>query len=227
MEIDLLKVKFQYSDIGHRNENLDRFGHIDKGNWSLSYVIDGFDINSPHYVDSLKEQLDNIKNLPSNCSEKQIIEAISNAISFERHFSGKASVAIVICLKNKMITLTAGDTRVYQLTSLKRTIDHSRAQEMIDAGKSHINSLYRHPLRKYLIRKLEPKSKFSDLIRAEHKNIESIMLCSDGIWSCFNSDDDIYNSISKGHNIFIEQALSNRSTNRDNMTVLWLEPSCS
>lgn len=223
MGVDLLKIKFQYTDIGHRDENLDRFGHIDKENWSLSYVIDGFEINSPHYVDTLKQQIDNINCLSNDCSEMQIIEAISNAISFEGHFSGKASVAIVICLQNKMITLTAGDTRVYQLTSLKRTIDHSRAQEMIDIGKANANSLYRHPLRKYLIRKLEPRSKFTDLIRTDHENIESIMLCSDGLWSCFNSDDEIYRSISKGHDILIEQALSNRRINRDNITVLWLE----
>ncbi len=221
--VDLLEVKYQYSDIGHRDENLDRFGHIKKDLWSFSYVIDGFVINSPHYVDSLKQQLDNLNNLPSNSTEKQIIEAISSAISFDHKHSGKASVAIVVCLPNKMITLTAGDTRVYLLTSLKRTTDHSQAQKMIDLGRSKASSLYQHPLRKYLIKKLEPGCNIDELTRNEHHSIENIMLCSDGVWSCFNSDEDLYQCVSKGHDAFTEQALLKRSVNRDNMTILWLE----
>ncbi|MFM2599423.1 PP2C family protein-serine/threonine phosphatase [Vibrio fortis] len=219
----MLKVKFQYSDIGHRNENLDRFGHIEKDHWSFSYVIDGFDIKTPHYVDSLKDQLDKLIELPSSSSEEQILKAITHAINFENHFSGKASIALAICLPTKIITLTAGDTRIYRLDSLERTLDHSRAQEMINIGRAKVGSLYKHPLRKYLIKKLEPGCSIDVLTIDTHQTIEDIMICSDGVWSCFSSDDELYQAISEGHDVFTEQALSNRQTNRDNMTILWLQ----
>lgn len=222
---NLLKIKFTYSDIGHRSENLDRFGHIEKERWSFSYILDGFNIKDPHYVDTLKAQLDRIKDLPESSSEEQILDSINQAIEFNNHLSGKASVALVVCLPNKTITLTAGDTRVYRLASLERTTDHSKAQEMIDLGRSDKSSLYKHPLRKYLVKSLEPGCSIEKLTKNIHYDNEDIMICSDGVWSCFKSDNELHNSILNGSENFKEQALLNRTDNRDNMTILWLEKS--
>ncbi|MEZ8495226.1 PP2C family serine/threonine-protein phosphatase [Vibrio splendidus] len=220
----MLKVNYSSSDIGDRTENLDRLGHIQGDNWSFSYVLDGFEVVTPHYVDSLQESLQCIKNLSSITSKSDILIALYSAINQIHKGKGKASVAFVICIDGKISTLTAGDTRVYRVDSLDRTIDHSLAQKMINDGKSPKASLHQHPYRRYLLKKLYPGCSKEELTLNEYDNIESIMLCSDGIWSCFKKDEELYDHLPKGPESVLKIARSNRKKHRDNMTMLWLIP---
>ena len=221
----MLEVYYTISDIGDRTENLDRSGHYNGKNWSLSYVIDGFEVCEPHYVDILEKELESlILSLPSKTNEQILLSTISKALTNVQGVEGKASVAFVICVDNIMSILTAGDTRVYLLDSNERTIDDSVAQKIINEGKSPSTSLNRHPLRKYLLKNIHSGCDDSDLTIKKYENLENLIICSDGVWSRFKDDKDFFISAKEGGNYLFNKAKNNINEKMDNMTILYLSP---
>ncbi|EGR3260078.1 TPA: PP2C family serine/threonine-protein phosphatase [Vibrio parahaemolyticus] len=220
----MLKVVYECSFQGDRDENLDRYGHYQGINWSFSYVIDGFDIAEPHYVDSLESSLRDITSLPEKSTREELLNQIEKAITMEHEHKGKASVAFVLCVDDDMCFLTAGDTRIYRLESQNRTLDHSVAQDLVNQGKAPEKTLFKHPYRRYLKRKLQRGSGLQAIELSETYRVESVMLCSDGVWSCFESDDDVYKSMAIGGENLLDTAINSKDRNRDNMTVLHLAP---
>lgn len=220
----MLKVTFSLSDIGDREENLDRWGHIHGSNWSISYLADGFQIHHPHYVDSLQEQLNSIT-LPKQATEEELLEAIGTALSYNHIPDGRASIVIAININEELLLLNVGDTRAYLIGSKTRTKDYSSAQYLIDEGKARPESLHQHPLRRYLRKSLCNNSSLDTLTMTKYGQLEEVMLCSDGVWCCFQDDNELYNATSKGPQELFSLALALRKENRDNMTLLWLEPS--
>lgn len=219
----MITAYFGQSIQGDREENLDRYGHIVKGNWSISYLLDGYVICEPHYVDALENKLRELEDAPENLSLDEIEDKLSQAISGIIQEEGKASVVFVICAERKLVILSAGDTRAYLPARQQRTLDHSRAQQLVDQGKAHAETLHQHPCRRYLHNSLSNESKGLDCLdRIAVDNIEDIVLCSDGVWSCFRNDDEVYDALRLGgENLFLK-AQENKPEGKDNMTILHL-----
>jgi serine/threonine protein phosphatase PrpC len=220
----MLNLVYIKSSDGDRNENLDRYGHIKGSGWSLSYLFDGFKIFEPHYVDRLQLEIEKISLEQGNLKIDDILKKLAQLISIEDSPNGNASVVFVISTDEGISVLYAGDTRAYFLSSKKRTLDHSRAQQMIDEGRSKSDTLPYHPLRRYLTKHLNGTSDLNSLVRVNNLEKQEIILCTDGVWACINSDHDFFNLAEEGGSNIYEQAISNCPSNQDNMTILHLKP---
>lgn len=190
----MLKLNTECTYTGDRESNLDRIGHFSGNNWSISYMLDGFFVCEPHYVDSLVEKIKVlIKTIPLCVELENLIKVISTSLEDKTISQGKASAVFVLSLDDKVRIFHAGDTRYYILEKNIRSKDHSQAQRMVDDKKSPQKSLYKHPYRKYLTRSISSGSSISSLEEIEFNSINSLILCSDGFWSCFESEEEIYN----------------------------------
>lgn len=212
------------SDQGDRKENLDRYGHIDKNNWSFSYLLDGFEVVTPHYVDELVTGFKKIENLSIELSLSDLVNELSVIISSMNSIKGKASGVLVACADKKASIFFAGDTRAYLLNSNVRTVDHSVAQTLVTDGKIRPETLLRHPYRKYLTKKLQKGSDIEELDRIDLDEIEDIILCTDGIWSCIEEDEYFFQvAKSEGGIRQIYEEAKQRKEKKDNMTIMHLK----
>lgn len=179
----MLKVEFAETFKGDRDENLDRFGHISGNNWSVSYLLDGYKIATPHYVDSLQDNINN--KLSAKISHHSLIETLNSAF-IGINSEGKSSAVLVICINSKTLIMTAGDTRAYMLSSNIRTTDHSQVQFLVEQGKIHPSHANKHPLRKYIRKSIEKSSSLTSFHIDTYEGVEDILLCTDGFWSHLN-----------------------------------------
>ena len=219
-----MDVVYANSNIGDRTENLDRFGHIKGIHWSVSYVLDGFYPSEPHFVDSLQKNInDSFAPFTDNeIDNDDFITIMSNALK-NAEGKGKASVGLLGHLFDDAIIMTSGDTRIYFVDEKTRTTDHSKAQEMINSGRSPSTSLHIHPYRRYLTKSINEKSDIHDFDIEYKKNKGCVLICSDGIWSSFNSDNEIFsiNSKQSSELCFLE-AKKAKPGKTDNLTMLYL-----
>lgn len=221
----MLNLSYINTYIGDREENLDRFGHISGLNWSVTYLLDGFLIKSPHYVEALVNSLNiTFQNYTSKAlSETYLLQLLNGALNITINHKGKASAAFVISIDDVITTLTAGDTRVYYINEKERTKDHSKAQDLIDQGRSPESSLYRHPLRKYLTKSITTGSDINELSITRKESVNDVIICSDGVWSCFSSDNVFYDidNVDKANTVF-KAAKKHTEYEVDNITLMLL-----
>ena len=192
----MLVNSLNFSATGARNNQLDRIGYFKGENWSVAYILDGLVELTPHFVDcvdsNLKEAFGALgQSISIKILRDLAIEAISNNIVNE----GKASIALVISVDDQVLILTAGDTRVYFLKERTRTIDHSRTQELISAGKLNAALLNKNAFRKYLTKRIYKdmdEIELEELIHNEVSEGSMYVICSDGFWSGFDNDEEIY-----------------------------------
>lgn len=219
-----MDVIYACTDIGDRAENLDRLGHIDGLHWSVSYVLDGFYPSEPHFVDSLQKSINDsfIPFIKNEIDNDKFITIMSDALA-NAEGEGKASVGLLGHLFDDVIIMTSGDTRIYFIDEKTRTTDHSKAQEMINSGRSPAASLHIHPYRRYLTKSINEKSDIHDFDIEYKKNEGDVLICSDGFWSSFNSDDEIFsiNSKRSSEQCFLK-AQKAKPGKADNLTMLYL-----
>jgi serine/threonine protein phosphatase PrpC len=218
----MLSLYFSETYQGDRSENLDRFNHIKGSNWTISYILDGYGLATPHYVDELtlniKSQIIGL----GKTTKKQIFIAIDQAISSTTESKGKASAVFAICIDSETHLISIGDTRAYLLDSKARTKDHSQVQHLIDNGAVSSEKANQHPLRKYLRRSLKGGHSIDSFDIYENIEDDTIILCSDGFW-CNFSDDDIFNieNTKDAAHIFNTSKKLNIG-NADNQTLIFL-----
>jgi serine/threonine protein phosphatase PrpC len=209
---------------GQRTKNLDRCYFYQGIDWNISIIIDGFVNKKPHFVECL------IKNINTEVSSLENITSLSglnnvviNAIKQETFGKGKASIAIVTSYQDSVSLLTIGDTRVYLIDRKIRTIDHSRAQELVNQGKCNGNTINQNGYRRYLTKSLCSKNKNFDIDITNYEKFTSgntILICSDGFWSRFKDDSTIFSFSSSSLIAYIESLLNQDL--EDNTTVLLL-----
>lgn len=210
---------------GRRNSQLDRIGYYQGLKWSVAYILDGFDEKTPHFVDCVNNNLKKTFSAPNEASslkelQNLAIEAMKNNIIND----GKASIAMLIYVDGQVSVLTAGDTRVYFLVERTRTIDHSKAQELVLAGKLNQSFLNQNVYRKYLTRSIHKGMNESVLEKLNYDYISEdsqFIICSDGFWSRFNNDNDIYNFNLQALNAYLS-AVNNEDFS-DNASVMLME----
>jgi serine/threonine protein phosphatase PrpC len=192
----MLVNSLKFTTKGTRICQLDRIGYYQGGNWSVAYILDGLVESTPHFVDCVDNNLKSLFNALAPYASLQsledlAIEAISNNVVSE----GKASIALLIYTDNQVSILTAGDTRVYFLNERTRTIDHSIAQELVSSGKLNEAFLNQNAFRKYLTKCIYKDMDKCELEKSTYNEISEdsrFIICSDGFWSDFDNDEDIY-----------------------------------
>jgi serine/threonine protein phosphatase PrpC len=182
----MIQIEYVATDIGDRHSNLDRHGHFSSATWSFSYLLDGFREVEDHFVYALEKALvTGVQLLESPVGYDSLCALIDNALTQVRSTKGAASAVFYLEALDGAGYLAAGDTRIYWLDQAQRTVDHSRAQDYIDNGRSPRSSLSQHPLRNQLTRSLSAKHGYSLLssIRCDPLGPgEKILLCTDGFW---------------------------------------------
>lgn len=217
----MLNVEFSESYLGDRDENLDRHGHIKGECWSLSYLLDGYEPHTPHYVDILSESIHEKCTIDLN--EDMVIKSLEDALSLPNNIKGKASAVFVLCSHNQMHIMTAGDTRAYLLQSKTRTTDHSQFQFLLDKGMISGHQANNHPLRKYLRKSLNSSSSLDSLEARTLDNVEDVLLCSDGFWSNFEESEIFTTNTAEESKSKFEISKTKRPGESDNQTLLLLK----
>lgn len=221
----MLVDKLSFTTKGNRLIQLDRVGYYHGYNWSVAYILDGFIESTPHFVDCVNRNLQTILGGASQVQsldslKKLIFEAINSDIKNE----GKASIAVIICVDRSILILTAGDTRVYNLSERTRTTDHSRAQELVSSGKLRKDLLNQNAFRKYLTKKIYKDMKetlLDEKVQEQVKKGSKFVICSDGFWSDFNEEKEIYDLDINALKLYL--GVLDINTLSDNTSVILLE----
>jgi len=215
----LLQLIFSKTSIGNRTENLDKHGHISGDNWSISYIIDGF--HHSDYANHLSANINDLFQPLDVQNMTQLLSLLNLSITKVKSTSGKASAVFALCCNNSMRIITCGDTRAYLLNKKARTKDHSQAQHLIDIGKFKDNNQILHRTLKQLRRCLDKTSSIDDLDTTTYKDVEDLILCSDGIWNKINSDNQFYDVASEEHasDLFY---IATKIEPLDNQTLMYL-----
>jgi len=124
-----------------------------------------------------------------------------------------------------------GDSRLYLLRDsalLKRTRDHTPVEELLQSGLLTEEALRNHPLRNTVSRCLGGPPRFPDisLDQATLHSGDTLLLCSDGLWSAIpepelvatSGDGDLEESL----NLLADVAETNSYPNSDNISAVAL-----
>jgi protein phosphatase len=206
-------MKYKYSartDIGLvRSVNQDFYGvHPEKGIFIIADGMGGHpagEVASKIAVEEIISFLD--KNLPAGSGEQEIFRAIEDSINSanlkilnegrsDAKKSGMGTTVVAAVLSGtKLYAGWAGDSRAYIYRNGhigQITKDHSYVQFLIDSGKmTEIESLT-HPHRAVITRAAGINEVIeSDLVKAEIKPGDIIIICTDGVTGGITADDMI------------------------------------
>lgn len=86
-----------------------------------------------------------------------------------------------------------GDSRIYHfrgMEMLKRTIDHSYVQDLVDKGELKEEEANDHPMSNILLQSLgTQEDPIPDIQQVHVADNETILVCSDGLWHYFTPDE--------------------------------------
>lgn len=189
----MFRAEYYYSVQGIRDEQLDRFVITETGKCNIIMLADGYSCcpTTPHYVDWLVERISTLACSELHCEDA--IAEITSLIAQTECYPGKASVAFVVSDDQRYHYSTLGDTRIYWPQKSTRTLDHSVAQRAVLRGNCPPEQLRNHPYRNRLMQHAGSGLKhFLEWQAQELLKNDSIILCTDGLWSQLD-DSDLYN----------------------------------
>ena len=234
---------FASTDIGmSRNMNQDYYYISDDEELSIFILADGMggynggEIASKIAVESARKFLEeNFKKVQND--RKQIMNILKSAtnyanntvyeISKENKNLEEMGTTLEICLinNNKIYISHIGDSRVYSIIDGKiqrLTIDHSYVEKLVRDGTITREEAENHPKKHVLIKALgcvpevEP-----DIIEAELKKEEIIVICSDGLTNMLKDEqikNIVINNIENPEKELIKEA--NIAGGYDNITAI-------
>lgn len=192
---------FQESRIGARSYNQDRVGHWSTGSALLMVLADGMgghlngEVAAQVALESIASAFRNeAKPLLANPEQfiLQVIRRAHNDIIAHAKQAGlpeSPRTTVVACVVQEGFAFWShvGDSRLYLIRSgriVTRTRDHTRVQQLVDAGRIREEAVASHPDRNKLLQcigseaapRLEPTS-VARLVKGD-----VVMLCSDGLW---------------------------------------------
>lgn len=234
---------FANTDIGmSRNMNQDYYYISDDEELSIFILADGMggynggEIASKIAVESARKFLEeNFKKVQND--RKQIVNILKSAtnyanntvyeISKENKNLEEMGTTLEICLinNNKIYISHIGDSRVYSIIDGKiqrLTMDHSYVEKLVRDGTITREEAENHPKKHVLIKALgcvpevEP-----DIIEAELKKEEIIVICSDGLTNMLKDEqikNIVINNIENPEKELIKEA--NIAGGYDNITAI-------
>ena len=239
-----MKYQFgQTSRLGDRTVNEDDLGVAEAGDAVLLVLADGMGGYQGGHIASrslVKHMLSHFKarKFPVTDPQAYLKELIADAHLAVIRAGGEQKPPVeprttcVVCLIQGGFAWWAhvGDSRLYMFRvgkSFKRTVDHSKIEELLRKGKISKNEMKNHPQRNLVTRCVgfqphPPVPTISDKIPLE--KYDMFVLCSDGLWGPL-SDEAIVetltkNTITQSVEIVAELAESTSHPNSDNISVI-------
>ena len=168
------------------------------------------------------------------CSVVQSIEAANKEIykkSSNEQFLGMGTT-VVMCLMedNKAVFANVGDSRGYIFSDDKLvevTKDHSLVQKLIDEGEITEEEAQKRDDKSVILRAVGAESTVTtDVFEREVSEKDIVMLCSDGLTNCVNSEEIVSilksdDSLQKKAESLVDKA--NANGGYDNSTVVLLK----
>ena len=190
--------------LGNRSSNQDRCLVLEGSGRILLAVADGMgghargDLAAETVVNSLSHSFLNQREAVAE--PEQFLKAALEIAHLETVEAGRASTppveprtTCVVCLVqgNQAWWAHVGDSRLYLLRAgslLTRTRDHTPVEELLQNGVIHEDELSTHPLRNSVSRCLGGALRFPKISfdHAELKPGDTLLLCSDGLWSALH-----------------------------------------
>ena len=200
MQIETAK----YSLLGDRDENQDRVGVLRRGDALLAIVLDGMgghsrgDLAAQVALDSMMGKFANAK-LPIMQEQRFLSELIFEAheavikagADMSMDMMPRATVAVCLIQRDRMLWAHVGDSRVYLIRDKKvvsRTRDHTHVETLLQQGLISESQINEHPMRNFVESCLGGEIEMSILTESGPLDIvtgDCIMMCSDGLWSAF------------------------------------------
>ena len=192
--------------IGHRDENQDRVGVVQRDNATLAVVIDGMgghEAGAEAAEVALRSMLASFEeaSLPIfdprgflrgavNKAHQDIVALGANVPITARP---RATCVVALVQKDKAYWAHVGDSRLYLLRNrvvAERTRDHSHVELLLQEGLISEEDILEHPLRNYVEYCLggepgEPSMSVAGARLLERGDL--LLLCTDGLWG--GSDD--------------------------------------
>ena len=187
--------------LGNRSSNQDRCLVLEGSDRVLLAVADGMgghargDLAAETVVKSLSHSF--LSQREAVAEPDQFLKAALEIAHLETVEAGRTSTppveprtTCVVCLVqgNQAWWAHVGDSRLYLLRAgslLTRTRDHTPVEELLQNGVIHEHELGTHPLRNSVSRCLGGALRFPKISfdHAELKPDDTLLLCSDGLWS--------------------------------------------
>ena len=191
----------QDSRVGARRSNQDRVGHWQTGNALLMVLADGMgghlhgEIAAELAVECLAAEFRQEAQPRLASPERFLLRSIGRAHSVILRQAEKLGLpesprtVIVACVVQEGHAYWAhvGDSRLYlvhQGRIVARTRDHSRVQQLIDAGRIREEAAAAHPERNQLLQCLggDIAPRLAPVASARLARDDVVLLCSDGFW---------------------------------------------
>jgi len=233
------------TDTGNkRTLNEDAVGYHEDSSISVFIVADGMGGHNAGEVASKIAKDTVLKFILQHNSEgsiEQILEAAINEANKEVHkysllndnCSGMGTTLTVAVVKeNKLFIGNVGDSGCYITIGgrLKKvTKDHSLVQELLDNGTITKEEALNHPIKNVITRAIGTKATVkSDIYILDLKDIDKVILCSDGLTNEVNEDEMLKILYSDDSNICLKLVeLSKEKGGRDNISVIIFKGECA
>ncbi|MCK4586182.1 MAG: serine/threonine-protein phosphatase [Gammaproteobacteria bacterium] len=239
-----MKYQFgQISRLGNRTANEDDLGVAEVGDAVLLVVADGMGGYKGGQVASrslVKHMLSHFKarKFPVTDPQTYLKELIADAhlaiirAGNEQTPPVEPRTTCVVCLIQGGFAWWAhvGDSRLYMFRvgkPFKRTVDHSKIEELLRKGKISEKDMKNHPQRNLVTRCVgfqqhPPVPTISDKIPLE--KYDMFVLCSDGLWGPLNNETIVEtltkNTITQGVEELAELAETKAYPDSDNISVI-------
>lgn len=187
-----------YSDIGGREKNEDAASLLESGGTVLGIVADGLgghfggEIAAQIAVSTITTRLNQYQ-LSTSALQKAVEEANRTIFEDGRGGGMKSTVAVVWIDRQRALTATVGDTRIYQFRNQKirfQSKDHSVAQMEVLAGHLSEKDIRGSKIRNRLVRALGAMDDVkTDIAALDVEAKDAFLICSDGFWGCIWEDE--------------------------------------
>ena len=202
-------VTAKASLLGDRDQNQDRVGVLRRGDALLAVIMDGMgghsqgDLAAEVGLECMLNRFAKVK-LPLIKAQaflsEMILEAheavIKAGLGLPIDLMPRSTTAVCLIQRDRMHWAHVGDSRIYlmrQGKTVTRTRDHTHVEMLLQQGLISESQINEHPMRNFVESCLGGEIEMSILTESGPIDVEpgdSVLLCSDGLWSAF-SDEEI------------------------------------
>lgn len=207
-------VTAKASLLGDRDQNQDRVGVLRRGDTLLAVVMDGMgghsqgDLAAEVGLESMLNRFAKAK-LPLIKEQAFLTELILEAheavikagLGLPIAMMPRSTTAVCLIQRDRMHWVHVGDSRIYLIRQgkmLTRTRDHTHVEMLVQQGLISEAQVNQHPMRNFVESCLGGEIEMSTLTESGPIDVnvnDSILLCSDGLWSAFK-DRELAESLS-------------------------------